>query len=118
MKRQPAAKARIKQGEQFYTALYSSIEFTCEIGQRSSQQASLPPAGVQQAYWYFNGNLLNYAKAQLTGKNFSIEWDPIAQISRFKLFNVQLTDAGNYTCKPTSAEPATIRLHVKSWYRY
>lgn len=51
-------------------------------------------------------------------KNFSIEnFDNNSNlISKFKLFNVQPSDAGNYTCKPTSAEPATIKLFVKSSY--
>lgn len=81
----------------------------------TSQQTNQPP----QTYWYHNGNLINYAKAHLSvDKNFSIEWEPISQTSRFKLFNSLASDAGNYTCKPTSAEPATIRLHVKSLYLF
>lgn len=113
-----AAKARIKQGEQYYAPISSNIELTCEIGFKPdgvSSPSSL--ISVQQTYWYFNGNLLNYARAHAaTDKNFSIESDSFTQTSRFKLNNVQPSDAGNYTCKPTSAEPASIRLHVKSLY--
>lgn len=118
-----AAKARIRQGEQYHASIGSNIEFVCEIGQKlaplhSMSAAQTPaPVGVQQTYWYHNGNLLNYAqRTHAIDKNFSIEWDASTQNSRFKLYNVQLNDAGNYTCKPTSAEPATIRLAVKSWY--
>lgn len=119
-----AAKAKIKQGEQLYAHLGSNIEFTCEIGHRAPAYSQMlvasPPNGLQQTYWYYNGNLLNYARTTTTNpmeKNFSIDWDATTQTSRFKLFGIQTTDAGNYTCKPTSAEPATIRLHVKSRYQ-
>lgn len=116
-----AAKAKIRQGEQYYAPIGTNIEFVCEVGQKvplhSSGAQAPTPVGVQQTYWYHNGNLLNYAqRTHAIDKNFSIEWDPLTQNSRFKLFNVHLNDAGNYTCKPTSSEPATIRLTVKSWY--
>lgn len=121
-----------------YAHAGSNIELTCEISPIIQQTTritssysmitttSTPSTSAQQTYWYFNGNLLNYIKTMtptlagqynnIMDKNFSIEWDSFNQASRFKLFNVQTSDAGNYTCKPTSAEPSTIRLHVKSSY--
>ena len=83
------------------------------------------PFGEQQIYWYHNGNLINYAKtlADFGGaghqarQNFTIEWDAASQLSRLRLANIQLADGGNYTCKPAAAEPATVRLFVKSLYR-
>lgn len=146
-----AAKARIKQGEQFSCMVGASIEFTCDsigFGNNKQQQINAIQNNNQQTYWYFNGNLLNYnahanqqqqqqdqdlllhhnqqqqqqqhsSQSNLQHhqpRNFTIERDFMSQTSRFKLFNVQTSDSGNYTCKPTSAEPATIRLTVKSLY--
>lgn len=75
-------------------------------------------SGKSQTYWYHNGNLVNYAKTstELLLRNLDIEWDPQTQTSRLKLTGISASDSGNYTCKPSSAEPATIRLHVKSLY--
>lgn len=121
-----AAKSRIKQGEQLFAHAGNNIEFSCETTQLHNAKPILQLhradpldqslAAHQQTYWYFNGNLLNYAKTSPSDKNFSIEWDSYSQARKFRLFNAQISDTGNYTCKPTSAEPSTIRLHVKSSY--
>lgn len=98
------------------------VELNCEISNykpvAGTRQPIAPLDDMQQTYWYFNGNLINYARtggahSTMMDKNFSIEWDPTRRISRLKLFNVQSSDRGNYTCKSISAEPATIILHVK-----
>lgn len=130
-RRCPAARARIKSAENNYYPTGANIEFACELlppaansTDGARQRPDHAPLGgssrPDQIYWYHNGNLLNYANTldePTRRDNLSIEWDRGAQLSRLKLSNIQTADSGNYTCKPPSAEPATVRLFVKSSYR-
>lgn len=117
-----AAKARIKPSKQLSALANSDVELTCEV---AVARQAVPSAGAsatsdaqsgQAFYWYFNGDLLNYLQAS-GARNFSLQADSAQRVSRLRLFNVQAANSGNYTCKPTGADSATTKLHVKSEFR-
>jgi len=91
--------------------ILSTDEYRIEKGSLISlvcilENALLPPEYV---FWYQNDRMINYDTARgvtvttMQGKKTS---------SRLNIQNAQPHHTGNYTCKPSSATPATIQLFV------
>ncbi|EDS32404.1 defective proboscis extension response [Culex quinquefasciatus] len=110
------AKALILGPTDIYVKIGSAVTLTCIITQG--------PHDLGTIFWYRGTNIIKptethpnetsvAAAAAAYPPRISVElkWTE-ALTSRLKIMDAKLSDSGNYTCMPTSAEASSVMVHV------
>ncbi|XP_023345142.1 zwei Ig domain protein zig-8 isoform X2 [Eurytemora carolleeae] len=90
----------IQGGPDIHVKARSVVHLKCIISQTVD-----PPVYVT---WFFNNKML----IDFTGADVSLSHSLTVSTSRLTLRDVDLVDAGNYTCQPAALPEATVTLHV------
>ncbi|XP_054742972.1 zwei Ig domain protein zig-8 [Anastrepha obliqua] len=108
----PDAKAFITGPPALYVKVGSAITLTCHV----KQPLSAPDIGP--IYWYRANYMLtpfvsHPNEAAIDMQRISMESKLGVKLeSRLRIANAQLSDSGNYTCMPTTAEAASVMVNV------
>lgn len=94
------SKAKINGNSELYIKSGSDINLTCIV-----LQTPEPPSFI---YWYKGDNVINYS--QRGGINVVTEKQ--TRTSRLLISKALPADSGNYTCAPSTAESASVLVHV------
>ncbi|CAM1319234.1 Uncharacterised protein g7149 [Pycnogonum litorale] len=97
------ARAMIKGAPDLYVKSGSSMELDCIV---------VPPMGSPRfIFWHHNEKVINYDSPR--GHRIRVDTPKDLNIvSTLKISNIDIGDSGNYTCVPSYADPASIKLHV------
>lgn len=95
--------ATILGGPELYVGAGSTINLTCAI-----RFSSEPPAYI---FWYYNENVLSYDSPR-GGVSVITEKGGDVTTSWLLIQTAQTSDSGEYSCKPSNANTASIRVHV------
>lgn len=95
--------ATILGGPELYVGAGSTINLTCAI-----HFSSEPPAYI---FWYYNDNVLSYDSPR-GGISVITEKGGDVTTSWLLIQTAQPSDSGEYSCKPSNANTASIRVHV------
>lgn len=95
--------ATILGGPELYVGAGSTINLTCAI-----RFSSEPPAYI---FWYYDGNVLSYDSPR-GGVSVITEKGTDVTTSWLLIQTAQPSDSGEYSCKPSNANTASIRVHV------
>ncbi|XP_015119871.1 zwei Ig domain protein zig-8 [Diachasma alloeum] len=95
--------ATILGGPEMYVGTGSTINLTCAI-----RFSSEPPAFI---FWYYADNVLSYDSPR-GGVSVITEKGTGVTTSWLLIQAAQLSDSGEYSCKPSNANIASIRVHV------
>ncbi|KYM80753.1 Peroxidasin like protein [Atta colombica] len=99
--------ATILGGPELYVGAGSTINLTCAI-----RFSSEPPAYI---FWYYNENVLSYDSPR-GGVSVITEKGGDVTTSWLLIQTAQPSDSGEYSCKPSNANTASIRVHVLNDY--
>ncbi|KAI4502672.1 hypothetical protein M0802_002584 [Mischocyttarus mexicanus] len=94
------SKAKISGNSELYIKSGSDINLTCIV-----LQTPEPPSFI---YWYKGDHVINYS--QRGGINVVTEKQ--TRTSRLLISKALPADSGNYTCAPSTAESASVLVHV------
>ncbi|KAK9306672.1 hypothetical protein QLX08_002747 [Tetragonisca angustula] len=94
------SKAKINGNSELYIKSGSDINLTCIV-----LQTPEPPSFI---YWYKGDHVINYS--QRGGINVVTEKQ--TRTSRLLISKALPADSGNYTCAPSTAESASVLVHV------
>uniref|UniRef100_A0A182W7L9 Ig-like domain-containing protein n=1 Tax=Anopheles minimus TaxID=112268 RepID=A0A182W7L9_9DIPT len=105
------AKAIILGPTDLYVKMGSVVTLTCIISQG--------PHDLGTIYWYRGSNLVQPIELHPNDPSLAyphrisveLKWTE-ALTSRLKILDAKLSDSGNYTCLPTSAEGTSVMVHV------
>lgn len=95
--------AMILGGPEMYVGAGSTINLTCSV-----HFSSEPPAYI---FWYYNENVLSYDSPR-GGVSVITEKSDDVTTSWLLLQTAQPSDSGEYRCKPSNANMASIKVHV------
>ncbi|XP_043288301.1 kin of IRRE-like protein 2 [Venturia canescens] len=95
--------AAILGGPELYVGAGSTINLTCAI-----RFSSEPPAYI---FWYYDDNVLSYDSPR-GGVSVITEKGTDVTTSWLLIQSAQASDSGEYSCKPSNANTASIRVHV------
>ncbi|KAF3422329.1 hypothetical protein E2986_10876 [Frieseomelitta varia] len=95
--------ATILGGPELYVGAGSTINLTCAI-----HFSSEPPAYI---FWYYNENVLSYDSPR-GGVSVITEKGGDVTTSWLLIQTAQPSDSGEYSCKPSNANTASIKVHV------
>lgn len=95
--------ATILGGPDLYVGAGSTINLTCAI-----HFSSEPPAYI---FWYYNENVLSYDSPR-GGVSVITEKGGDVTTSWLLIQTAQPSDSGEYSCKPSNANTASIKVHV------
>lgn len=95
--------ATILGGPELYVGAGSTINLTCTI-----HFSSEPPVYI---FWYYNENALSYDSPR-GGVSVITEKGGDVTTSWLLIQTAQPSDSGEYSCKPSNANTASIRVHV------
>ncbi|XP_076171746.1 zwei Ig domain protein zig-8 isoform X1 [Ptiloglossa arizonensis] len=95
--------ATILGGPDLYVGAGSTINLTCAI-----HFSSEPPAYI---FWYYNENVLSYDSPR-GGVSVITEKGGDITTSWLLIQTAQPSDSGEYSCKPSNANTASIKVHV------
>ncbi|XP_071860656.1 zwei Ig domain protein zig-8 isoform X2 [Bombus fervidus] len=95
--------ATILGGPDLYVGAGSTINLTCAI-----HFSSEPPAFI---FWYYNENVLSYDSPR-GGVSVITEKGSDVTTSWLLIQTAQPSDSGEYSCKPSNANTASIKVHV------
>ncbi|KAG5344449.1 CADM2 protein, partial [Acromyrmex charruanus] len=101
--------ATILGGPELYVGAGSTINLTCAI-----RFSSEPPAYI---FWYYNENVLSYDSPR-GGVSVITEKGGDVTTSWLLIQTAQPSDSGEYSCKPSNANTASIRVHVLNVQRH
>ncbi|KFB46215.1 AGAP007759-PA-like protein [Anopheles sinensis] len=105
------AKAVILGPTDLYVKMGSIVTLTCIISQG--------PHDLGTIYWYRGSSLVQPIELHPSDPSIAyphrisveLKWTE-ALTSRLKILDAKLSDSGNYTCLPTSAEGSSVMVHV------
>ena len=95
--------ATILGGPDLYVGAGSTINLTCAI-----HFSSEPPAYI---FWYYNEHVLSYDSPR-GGVSVITEKGGDVTTSWLLIQTAQPSDSGEYSCKPSNANTASIKVHV------
>ncbi|XP_069968809.1 zwei Ig domain protein zig-8 isoform X2 [Bactrocera oleae] len=95
-----AARAKILGSTEIHVKRDSTIALACSVNIHASSVA-----------WYHGASIVDF-DSQRGGISLETEKTDVGTTSRLMLTRASLRDSGNYTCVPTSAIPASVRVHV------
>ncbi|XP_003691768.3 cell adhesion molecule 2-like [Apis florea] len=95
--------ATILGGPDLYVGAGSTINLTCAI-----HFSSEPPAYI---FWYYNDHVLSYDSPR-GGVSVITEKGGDVTTSWLLIQTAQPSDSGEYSCKPSNANTASIKVHV------
>ncbi|XP_043212551.1 zwei Ig domain protein zig-8-like [Amphibalanus amphitrite] len=94
--------ATITSGTEYHVQRGTTIQLVCVV------EGSLrPPSFV---FWYHEEDVINYDK-QRGGITVETE-SPEKTFSKLTITNAKRQDSGNYSCKPSNAEPVSVHVYV------
>ncbi|XP_076294008.1 opioid-binding protein/cell adhesion molecule homolog isoform X2 [Lasioglossum baleicum] len=94
------SKAKINGNSELYIKSGSDINLTCVV-----LQTPEPPSFI---YWYKGDHVINYSQRG----GISVVTEKQTRTSRLLISRALPADSGNYTCAPSSAESASVLVHV------
>ncbi|XP_033332819.1 opioid-binding protein/cell adhesion molecule homolog [Megalopta genalis] len=94
------SKAKINGNSELYIKSGSDINLTCVV-----LQTPEPPSFI---YWYKGDHVINYSQRG----GISVVTEKQTRTSRLLISRALRADSGNYTCAPSSAESASVLVHV------
>ncbi|KYQ60128.1 Hemicentin-2, partial [Trachymyrmex zeteki] len=94
------SKAKINGNSELYIKSGSDINLTCIV-----LQTPEPPSFI---YWYKGDNVINYSQRG----GISVVTEKQTRTSRLLISRALPADSGNYTCAPSTAESASVLVHV------
>ncbi|KAG1667915.1 Zwei Ig domain protein zig-8 [Nymphon striatum] len=98
------ARAMIRGSPDLFVKRGSSMNLQCIVS---------PPSALQDyVFWYHNQKVINYDNM---GGSSRVKVDTpsdFSTVSTLTISDIDVKDSGNYTCKPSTAIKASIRLHV------
>ncbi|XP_039968060.1 zwei Ig domain protein zig-8 isoform X2 [Bactrocera neohumeralis] len=95
-----AARAKILGSTEIHVKRDSTIALACSVNIHASSVA-----------WYHGASVVDF-DSQRGGISLETEKTDVGTTSRLMLTRASLRDSGNYTCVPTGAIPASVRVHV------
>ncbi|XP_054091619.1 zwei Ig domain protein zig-8 isoform X3 [Zeugodacus cucurbitae] len=95
-----AARAKILGSTEIHVKRDSTIALACSVNIHASSVA-----------WYHGVSVVDF-DSQRGGISLETEKTDVGTTSRLMLTRASLRDSGNYTCVPTGAIPASVRVHV------
>ncbi|XP_068247529.1 zwei Ig domain protein zig-8-like [Palaemon carinicauda] len=94
-------KAVITAGNELYINRESTLRLTCKVNNA--------PAASAYLLWYHEEKVANYEMEKV---RVSVESHNGSTVSTLTLENAQPANSGTYTCNPSNATPASVRVHV------
>ncbi|XP_012250737.1 basement membrane-specific heparan sulfate proteoglycan core protein-like isoform X2 [Athalia rosae] len=94
------SKAKIIGNPELYIKSGSDINLTCIV-----LQTPEPPSFI---YWYRGEHVINYSQRG----GISVVTEKQTRTSRLLISRALPADSGNYTCAPSTAESASVMVHV------
>ncbi|XP_063991219.1 T-lymphocyte activation antigen CD86-like isoform X4 [Diachasmimorpha longicaudata] len=94
------SKAEISGNAELYIKSGSDINLTCTV-----LQTPEPPSFI---YWYRGDHVINYSQRG----GISVVTEKQTRTSRLLISRALPADSGNYTCAPSTAESASVLVHV------
>ncbi|XP_028982414.1 uncharacterized protein LOC107044964, partial [Diachasma alloeum] len=94
------SKAEISGNMELYIKSGSDINLTCTV-----LQTPEPPSFI---YWYRGDHVINYSQRG----GISVVTEKQTRTSRLLISRALPADSGNYTCAPSTAESASVLVHV------
>ncbi|XP_046400371.1 hemicentin-1-like isoform X2 [Ischnura elegans] len=98
-----AAQASIHGPEEIHVKKGSTISLTCTVNVPST-----PPSSV---LWYRGSSVVDFDSPR-GGVSLETEKTEAGTTSKLLVTKATVSDSGNYTCVPSSAEPASVWVHV------
>ncbi|XP_071449921.1 zwei Ig domain protein zig-8-like [Hetaerina americana] len=98
-----AAQASIWGPEEIHVKKGSTISLTCSVNVPST-----PPSSV---LWYRGSSVVDFDSPR-GGVSLETEKTESGTTSKLLVTKATVSDSGNYTCVPSSAEPASVWVHV------
>ncbi|XP_049316451.1 zwei Ig domain protein zig-8 isoform X6 [Bactrocera dorsalis] len=95
-----AARAKILGSTEIHVKRDSTIALACSVNIHASSVT-----------WYHGASVVDF-DSQRGGISLETEKTDVGTTSRLMLTRASLRDSGNYTCVPTGAIPASVRVHV------
>lgn len=103
----PMAAAIIEGPKEQYVSRASTVTFTCVI----ISPYTHPNKAPRVVDWFHSDRLVTI-QAQRGGISIETEKTDLHTKSRLTVAGVTYRDAGNYTCRPTDTQPASVQLIV------
>lgn len=100
------SKAAILGNPELFLKSGSDINLTCQVVATPD-----PPSFI---YWYRGPNVVNYSQRG----GISVVTDKQTRTSTLLISRAQPEDSGNYTCSPSSSDPASVLVHVLNGKTY
>ncbi|XP_013147128.1 PREDICTED: uncharacterized protein LOC106110001 [Papilio polytes] len=94
------ARAQISGPTEKYLKPGSTLRLQCSVVQTTEA-----PAFV---FWYHNSRMINYDLE----RGINVTTDPVQRLSDLLIPAASVSHAGNYTCVPNNAVPASIYVHI------
>ncbi|CAH0697293.1 unnamed protein product [Spodoptera exigua] len=98
--RSDKARAQISGPTEKYLKPGSTLRLQCSVVQTTEA-----PAFV---FWYHNSRMINYD----VERGINVTTDPVQRLSDLLIPAASVSHAGNYTCVPNNAVPASIYVHI------
>ncbi|XP_015599051.1 lachesin isoform X3 [Cephus cinctus] len=102
-----AAQAKILGLEDIYVKKGSTISLTCTVNVQST-----PPSSVS---WFRGDDVIDFDSPSVHhrgGVSLETEKTESGTTSKLLVTQARLSDSGNYTCRPSNANPASVMVHV------
>lgn len=97
-----ASKAVIGEGPEVFVRKGSTLSLSCHV---------IDDLSPNYVFWYHDGTLINYDP----GVKISTISSDSSITSKLTVVNTKITDAGRYSCLPSSGDMTNVTVHVVSY---